>query len=236
MRDIFSEHRGFWNPAHTRSLYLAFVLLFLAIVIQVTAGRYSSHHALDAHYANDLFLDNLPTVNLDFLIVQGAIVFWAFALGLLAVRPRYLIFGLKTIALFVIARAFFINLTYVGIYPNHAVFDTTDVGYAFYKLFTFQGNFFFSGHTAFPYLMALIFWPEKKWRRFFAAMAFIFGLSVLLAHVHYSIDVFAAPFITYGTFKVAEQLFASDFSLIPVSVRRRGAEKSAPRPLIDKSG
>ncbi len=220
MVNLFRAHKGFWSERNKHSLYLAFVLIFLAIVIQITAGHYSAHQALRAHYASDLFLDNLPTVNLDFMIVQGALIFWIFSFWLLAIKPRYLIFGLKAVALFVITRAFFINLTHVGIYPEHAFLDPHDIGYGFYKLLTFKGNFFFSGHTGFAVLMGLIFWPEQKWRRFFMAMACIFGITVLLAHVHYSIDVFAAPFITYGVYKIAERLFPADFALVPDAAGR----------------
>ena len=60
--------------------------------------------------------------------------------------------------------------------------------------------------------MALIFWDDDFWRPFFIVMAVVFGASVLLAHVHYSIDVFAAPFIVYGVYKIAERFFPKDFA------------------------
>jgi len=144
---------------------------------------------------SDLFLDNLPVVNLGFLIVGVTILFWICSCFFLITRPHYLLFGIKAIALFVIFRAFFMNLTREGIYPGGVVPSAANTGFGFYHLLTFQGNLFFSGHTAFPYLLALIFWDEKFWRRFFIVATIVFGAAVLLAHVHYSIDVFAAPFI-----------------------------------------
>jgi hypothetical protein len=36
---------------------------------------------------------------------------------------------------------------------------------------------------------------------------------VLLAHVHYSIDVFAAPFIVYGMYVITAKLFPRDYAL-----------------------
>ena len=80
-------------------------------------------------------------------------------------------------------------------------------------LFTFQGNFFYSGHTAFPFLLALIFWDNKYLRYLFLFLTVFFGASVLLAHVHYSIDVFAAPFIVYGMFIITTRLFPHDYAL-----------------------
>src|SRR3989344_1642190 len=213
MRPLFSEHRAFWTREHRRSLYVGLLLLFISLFIEVVAGRYSARRALDASFVNDLILDNLAAVNLDFIIVEGAIVFWVAVSVLLFSRPRYLLFGLKAIALFIITRSFFISLTHIGLYPDQIEFGVTDIGYRFYGLFTFQGNFFFSGHTGLPFLLSLVFWDNMPWRKFFLAVAIVFGVSVLLAHVHYSIDVSAAPFITYGIFKVTQKLFPSDYAL-----------------------
>jgi len=215
---LFSEHKGFWNRQRKRSLYLGILLLLLSLVVQIRAGHYSSRTAASANFAGDLFLDNLPVVNLDFVIVLGAVLFWSFVFTLLAFRPRYLLLGIKAIALFIIFRAFFISLTHLGIYPRQITIDGGDAGYRLYKLFTFQGNFFFSGHTGFPFLAALIFWREKWLRRVFLLATFLFGLSVLLAHAHYSIDVFAAPFIVYGIFKIAEKLFPRDKAVLEGAV------------------
>ncbi len=214
MTDIFREHKnGFWTKARRRSLYLGIFLLFVALVIQVNAGHYSARHAMIAPPASDLFLDNLPVVNMDFVIVTGAIAFWVIVWWLMIVRPKYLLFGVKAIAVFIIVRAFFISLTHLGIYPSGVLPDGGDFGFRFYSLTTYEGNLFFSGHTGFPFLMMLIFWDDRFWRWFCLVATVLFAVSVLLAHVHYSIDVFAAPFITYGIFALARKLFADDFAL-----------------------
>jgi hypothetical protein len=81
------------------------------------------------------------------------------------------------------------------------------------KLLSGSGDdLFFSGHTGFPYLMALIFWNTKPLRWLFLAASIFFGGAVLLGHLHYSIDVFSAFFITYGIFNIAIRLFKNDFN------------------------
>ncbi|MBU6500591.1 MAG: hypothetical protein KGJ89_04005 [Patescibacteria group bacterium] len=214
MKSFYSEHRGFWSKEHKRSFYLAVLLIILSLIIQVGAGRYSARVAAHAPFVGDLFLDNLPVVNLDFIIVQGALIFWILSSLLLSTKPRRLLFGMKAIALFIVFRAFFISLTHIGIYPEEVIHDANDIGFGLYKLVTFQGNFFFSGHTGFPFLMMMIFWNDKFWRRIFLSATLILAASVLLTHVHYSIDVFAAPFITYGIFKITARLFQQDYLLL----------------------
>jgi len=215
MLAVFKHHKGFWTPARKRSMYLGILLLIISIIIQIVLGRFSSRVAINAAPVRDLFLDNLPLINLDPVIVGGAIVLWICACVMLIVQPRYLIFSTKAIALYIISRAFFFSLTHIGPYPLQYFPSSHNHGYSLYHLITFQGNFFYSGHTAFPFLLALIFWDKKYLRYLFLFLTVFFGASVLLAHVHYSIDVFAAPFIVYGMFIMTTHLFPEDYALLP---------------------
>jgi hypothetical protein len=127
------------------------------------------------------------------------------------VKPRYITFTLKTVSLFIITRAFFISLTHLGASPHELVFNSNNIGYWLYDiLYNTHGDFFFSGHTGMPFLMSLIFWQEKRCRIFFLITSGVFGLSVLIAHIHYSIDVFAAPFMAYSIFSLARYFFKKD--------------------------
>jgi hypothetical protein len=214
MLNIFKKHRGFWTEEKIKSLILGLILMTLAVIIQMGLGKHSMQKSLISNPARDLFLDNLPVINTQFIIIQGALFFWVFSWTLIALNPKYILFSIKAAALFIIIRAFFINLTPLGIYPHYIPFTNKYFGFNFYNNLTFEGNFFFSGHVGFPVLLALIFWKNKFWKKFFIFSAIIFGISVLLAHSHYSIDVFASPFITYGIFKISENLFKNDYKII----------------------
>src|SRR3989344_8842551 len=74
----------------------------------------------------------------------------------------------------------------------------------------FGGDLFFSAHTGMPFLGALAFWREKGIRNFYLLTAVFFAAVVLLGHLHYTIDVLSAFFITYGIFHIAEWIFPHD--------------------------
>ncbi len=195
------SYRDLFAPEHRYSFAGGLILLLLGFVADHFAGLYALSYSARATsvYVGDLLLDNLPVVNLNLIVIEGAL--WAIALScvLVMLNPRKILFTLKALGLLIIIRAFFISLTHVGIYPGQI---NPGAGYfdAVYSYFNLQTGFFFSGHTSFPFIMALIFWEKRSWRYAYLAVCVIFGIAVLLAHVHYSIDVFAAPFMAYGVF------------------------------------
>lgn len=209
LRDVFRRER-------LPSLVGAFLLLGVAYVAEHFANVYALDYLQrpDTNHVGDIVLDNLPAIGLNFVIIDIALA--AIVLGTLFVvfaRPRYILFSLKAVALFVIVRAFFISLTHVGIHPDTIAPGPGFLG-ATYLYLNFQTGFFFSGHTGLPFLMALIFWDDVRARYAFLALSFVFAVAALFAHIHYSIDVFAAPFMAYGIFNIACYLFRKDHALM----------------------
>ena len=212
MESILREHAGFWNKERRKSFLWGFLFLIAALVVQNLAGKYSAKSA--TNIVGDIFLDNLPTVDFTRALVDGAFLVTILGTILFILKPRHLLFALKVIPLLIITRSSFITLTHLGIYPNQIVLGDGMLD-KLYLLLNMQDGFFFSNHTGMPFLLALIFWYEKPWRYFFFTISASFGIVVLFAHVHYSIDVFAAPFITYAVFKFAEiELFKRDYATI----------------------
>ena len=78
------------------------------------------------------------------------------------------------------------------------------------SMLTFGGDLFFSGHTGMPFLLALIFWRDKWARYIFILFSVVFAVTVLLSHMHYTIDVASAFFITFTIYHIAEHLFKKD--------------------------
>ena len=59
-------------------------------------------------------------------------------------------------------------------------------------------------------ILALIFWDHKVLRIIFITTSVFFGIIVLMGHLHYSIDVLSAFFITYAIHHIAEVIFKRD--------------------------
>lgn len=213
-QDVFTIQDVF-RPEYRNSLLVTVIMLDIAYMFEHFANLYEQVYSTRSTsvYIGDLLLDNLPIVNLNLVIIEGALFgFLAVGIYLVFFRPRHILFVLKSLALLVAARAIFISLTHVGIYPGQI---TPGVGIfdGLYTYLNLQTGFFFSGHTALPFLMALIFWNEQRTRNIFLLLSAVFAGAVLLAHVHYSIDVLAAPFIAYGIFTIVKKLFPQDYEL-----------------------
>lgn len=207
----YFNYKGFWTREHIRSLINGLILLALSVIFQYYASAYVNR--VPSNSVSDLFLSILPVVNLNLIIVEGALIAIAVSFLLILAKPQYLLFTLKTAAIFIATRAVFISVTHIGIYPGQIGPDPTGIFDQTYTGLGLEAGFFFSGHTGLPFLMALIMWDEKFWRYAYLILAIVFGIAVLFAHVHYSIDVLAAPYMSYGIFKMSQYFFAEDYKL-----------------------
>ncbi|MEI8224097.1 MAG: phosphatase PAP2-related protein [bacterium] len=201
---IDRQMRFFDNKEFVISLVEAMVLFGIALVVNYFAGTYASDHAGIA--VGDVFLSNIPVVPVAGLFIYGSLVFWIFSMFVYMSHLQKLPFTLKTGALFILIRSVFINLTQIGPYADAVSVPATNL----LSIFSFKGDLFFSGHTGFPLLMAFIFWEYKSLRWIFIGWSAGFALIVLLGHLHYSIDVASAVFITYTIFHLSQILLKKD--------------------------
>jgi membrane-associated phospholipid phosphatase len=66
-------------------------------------------------------------------------------------------------------------------------------------------DLFFSGHTATLFLLFLVV-DKKPYKQLFLFLTVLVAVSVILQHVHYFIDVLAAPFFTFGCFIIVKSI------------------------------
>lgn len=197
-----------------KSYFLSFMtgILFLVIsfIVNYYAADYATLRASDS--VTDIVLSNTRVYDVDAMFVFGALIMVAIIAGVIIFNPKSAPFSVKSIALFVFIRAIFVSLTHIRIFPFHAVLDYSFLSTSQFWNGIFTGNdLFFSGHTGLPFLMALIWWKNRFLRTLFLLFSFTFAVVVLLGHLHYSIDVLSAFFITYTIWHIAMYLFEKDW-------------------------
>ncbi|MDP3956848.1 MAG: hypothetical protein Q8P97_02530, partial [bacterium] len=153
---------------------MSLVFLTISLFANYAAGTYATKRASSS--VTDIILSNIPVFDVDWIFVNGAILFFVGVALLILIEPKWMPFTLKSIALFVIVRSFFVSLTHLGPFPDQIAFNSN---FILNKLI-FGGDLFFSGHTGLPFLMALIFWNFKSLRIIFLIASVIFGASVLM--------------------------------------------------------
>lgn len=196
--------------AQERFFALAWISAFalsVAFGINLLAIQYATESISNS--VTDIVLSNIPAFNVDGLFVYGTFFLIAFVALILLAHPKRIPFVFFSLALFWVIRAGFTSLTHIAPFPEHTAIE---FGPAITKAF-FGGDLFFSGHTGTPFLFALIFWREKALRNMFLLWSVFFAAIVLLGHLHYSIDVAAAFFISYTIYEMARALFPRPYSL-----------------------
>jgi membrane-associated phospholipid phosphatase len=134
---------------------------------------------------------------LTFLIIYAGIIA---GLAILVQNPRRLLLVFQGYALMALFRMAAMYLTPLD--PPPGIIELRD---PFVEFFgggrTLTRDLFFSGHTSTMFLLFLAI-PGRWMRIGYACATFLVGLCVVLQHVHYTVDVVAAPFFAYGAYAI----------------------------------
>ena len=190
------------NSVRENKYKIFYSLLFLALAgfIDFISGEYTTK--IGTASSPDLILSHIPPVNLSILFTYGwiAILFFLLVYPIIT-KPQIFHRVAFHFALLSIVRSIFIIFTHL-----RTPLDAIPVIFPWpFSLLKFHNDLFFSGHTAFPLVGFFVFKGRIRW--LFLAFSILMGVTVLVMHQHYSIDVFAAYFIAYGTFKLGENIF-----------------------------
>ncbi len=187
------------------------VLLGTSLVAQFFVSGYVN--SLPDTPVPDLILSNTRVYDVDLIFVYGSVLLLLVGIFIGAKHVRCVPFAFKSVALFTLIRSVFVSITHISAFPTHVVINSP-----FFNKEVFNGIFtgndlFFSGHTGLPFLLALMFWEHKTVRTIFLGFSILFAIVVLLGHIHYSIDVLSAYFITFSIFYLCKFLFKSEWKL-----------------------
>ena len=199
---MFTENKKFNEWTHIikqnkKKILISLFFLIVAIAFYGISGDYVTDHNWSD--ASDIILDHFGPYDLSIIFI-GLFLFVIilFIFYPLIYKPNELSYVMSMVGLFLIVRSGFMLFTHLGV-PHDAIKFTAP---GILQSFNFTNDLFFSGHTGLPFLGFLVFNEHKKLRYFMLVSSIILGITVLLMHVHYSIDVFSAFFITLGVYKI----------------------------------
>ncbi|QQS36439.1 MAG: hypothetical protein IPM56_00340 [Ignavibacteriales bacterium] len=132
-----------------------------------------------------------------FIILYGALIIGVIHL---TNKPIKLILSLQFYSLLVLTRM--LAMYFVALEPPPLMIPLVDPFVEFFTTGTvMKKDLFFSGHTATLFFLFLLI-DKKGLKYFLFVCTVIVGGLILAQHVHYSIDVLAAPFFTYGVYRL----------------------------------
>jgi hypothetical protein len=176
-------------------------ILVLAAILTAFPFFFNSIEARNGFVFNDFILQRIPPRN-----VSAAVFFliWSTCL-LLVIRifrdPMMLLLVLWAYNGVTLVRMACIGL--LSLNPPTGLIPLADpITNQFYGKHYITHDLFFSGHTTTVFLIFLCL--RKKSDRMYAFFASVLlGILLLVQHVHYTIDVLAAPVFTYAVYRLA---------------------------------
>ncbi len=188
---------------HKTKILLAVLLLVIAVILTILSGGYVDE--VEAVAVPDLILNNLPVLDLTPIFVWGLLLVLAvYVIYPFLYNPKKIHYSIGMLSLFLMVRSGFLILTHLKIPADAIILERG----GFLDFITYSNDLFFSGHAGIPFLGFLIY-QSKKIKYFMLVSSIILAFTVLLMHIHYSIDVASAYFITYGVYKLGDKLFGN---------------------------
>ncbi|HWZ03405.1 MAG TPA: phosphatase PAP2-related protein [Mucilaginibacter sp.] len=195
-----------WNSRSKRYQMIIGTVTMLAIVF--TLPHFFGYiQKRKGAVLNDWLLARLPPHNVS-VFIFGLI--WGMAL-LIIIRTIknpsiYITFCWTYIFIYIVR---FVTLSLVALDPPQGMILLVDpINSAFYHNAVITKDLFFSGHTA--TMVTIFLCLEKRTDKIIALIAaFAVACLLLVQHVHYTIDVLAAPVVVYTCYRLTRYLLCA---------------------------
>jgi len=175
-------------------------ILFVVFVVVVFPEFLHFIEERDAVVMFDPFLNLFNPIDLTW--TTFALIYFSVIAALISLinKPAYLFLALQSYGVMLLFRMLVMYLSPLEapekIIPLHdpfvQMFGTGDI---------LTKDLFFSGHTATMFVLFLAV-KNKILKVIFLITTILVGLAVIFQHVHYTVDVVAAPFFSYASYKI----------------------------------
>jgi hypothetical protein len=184
----------------SRKTEIILTIVFFAIILIVFSNFLEFIEGREGVSLPDPILSFFDPVDLTWLTFGLIYASLIIAIMNFVKEPDKLLLAIQSYSLMVIFRLIVMYLT-----PFDAPTKLLSLDDPFVQFFgsgqVLTKDLFFSGHTATLFLLFLIA-DNKFLRIFFLCSTLIVAAAVILQHVHYTVDVFTAPFFAYTSYRI----------------------------------
>ena len=195
--------KNFWSKK-TFKIQLPLTIVMLFLTLHFFAQLLIFIEQRPGVVLNDPILNLFNPVRLDWIIFS--LIYLSILTGLIFLLkyPPYFLVAIQTYILMNLFRM--ISMYVVPLAPPLGTLDLMDPLIFVVGTGTpITKDLFFSGHTATMFLLSLTA-VNKKMKIVFLISTFLVGFLVILQKAHYTIDVIAAPFYAYCSYKIIYSL------------------------------
>ena len=188
----------FQNPKN-KTEFLFTIILLIALMISFSQFLLFIEDR-EGVVLNDPILNLFNPINLTWLTFS--LIYISLILFLFSYKndPLKIMITLQAYGLMIIFRIITMYLTPFDPPENMLLLNDPFVQF-FGKGDILTKDLFFSGHTGTLFLLFLLT-DKKNLKIIFLTASIVVGLAVLIQHVHYTIDVFIAPFVAYTSYRI----------------------------------
>ena len=196
--------KTYWSNKNNRTVFI-FTFAILAIVLFYFLRFLIFNENRKGVVFNDPVLSLFSPVDLSGIIFTITYPIASFGVAIALQKPELFVKLIQVYTILTLLRMF--TLYSVALEPPLAIIPLRDalLESTFYTGRENLKDLFFSGHVSILFVFAFVF-TNKKLKLLFTLAAIIVGALVLIQHVHYSIDVIAAPVFAYFAFAIQKKI------------------------------